>query len=244
MVGAERFYQQAASLPLLTADQEKAIGAKAFAGDRRARNRLVRHNIRLCHKVAAYYAKKNVGMEEEDLIQVGIDGLIHAAERFDPAKGNRFSTYAMWWIRQRIRRYIEANHSRVMRIPASVAFEYFTGRMTGTTRAEYEAMHFGSLSIDAPVRGTTDDARMLGDTIHDQNPLVEQRVVEDDLYTRLGAALGDLTREERDLIIARYGLDGSEPATLEELAETHARCRTTIRDIIDNALNQLREDLE
>src|SRR5215204_2906510 len=102
---------------LLDADEEKDLSRRAHRGDLRARQRLIEKNLRLVISVAKKYRGRGVAFE--DLIQEGNAGLIRAVERFDPALGNRFSTYATWWIRQAVTRAV-ADHSRTVRLPAHV----------------------------------------------------------------------------------------------------------------------------
>ena len=102
---------------LLDADEEKDLSRRAHRGDLRARQRLIECNLRLVISIAKKYRGRGVAFE--DLIQEGNAGLIRAVEKFDPEMGNRFSTYATWWIRQGVTRAV-ADHARTVRLPAHV----------------------------------------------------------------------------------------------------------------------------
>lgn len=106
-----------ARAPLISADEEDALGARALAGDVVARNALVSANVRLAMKIA--HGFKNRGLPIEDLIQESIIGLVTAAQKFDPARGCRFSTYASWWIRQSIMDAINTT-ARTIRLPQQI----------------------------------------------------------------------------------------------------------------------------
>src|SRR5918997_116695 len=102
---------------LLDAQEEKDLSRRAHAGDGKARQRLIESNLRLVISIAKKYRGR--GVPFEDLIQEGNAGLIRAVEKFDPEMGNRFSTYATWWIRQAVTRAL-ADHGRTVRLPAHV----------------------------------------------------------------------------------------------------------------------------
>src|SRR5919199_4487124 len=107
---------------LLDAAEERSLSARAREGDKEAWARLIESNLRLVISIAKKYRGR--GVPFEDLIQEGNAGLIRAVERFDPTLGNRFSTYATWWIRQAITRAV-ADHARTIRLPAHVVDSLF-----------------------------------------------------------------------------------------------------------------------
>lgn len=246
MTDADHFYRQAAAIPLLDRDEEHRLGAAALNGDQDARNKLVRHNIRLAHKVAAYYKKRNPSFEEPDLVSAGIEGVIRAAESYDPAKGTRFSTYAVIWVRQRVRRHIERTHSRVMRVPHKEAYEYFSGRMTLERRRQYEATHFNSLSMDGPVRTSNDTGNTvsLGESLVDEAANVADQAILATLSQRIREILAGptITETQETIVYAHAGLV-AEPIPLAELAEIMNLSDRRVRSEWESALDEIRRQL-
>lgn len=111
----ESFFQQVGKTDLLTRDQEIELSKLIESGDKRARDRMIRANLRLAISIAKQY--QNKGCDMEDLIQESSIGLIKAIDRFDWRRGFKFSTYACWWIKQSVRRHI-ASHSASFKLPA------------------------------------------------------------------------------------------------------------------------------
>lgn len=226
-----------------------------------AKNTLVLANLRLVASVARRYMGH--GMPVEDLMQEGTIGLMRAVERFNYRKGYRFSTYAIWWIRRAISRAI-ADQARLIRLPVHVTDTL--GRLNkarGTlrerlgrppTRAELaEAMKMTEeklsellrgvvepLSLEAPI-GEEGESR-LADLIpatDAQNPVIE--ATKTALRDEIMAALDELTQREKDVILLRYGLDGDEPRTLEEVGRALEVTRERVRQIEASALAKLRK---
>src|SRR3954469_10569190 len=112
--GLSRYLREIGRIPLLSADQEIELGKRIQKGDRHAREQMINANLRLVVTIAHDYA--NLGLPLLDLISEGNIGLTKAVERFDPAKGAKLSTYAIWWIKQSIKRAL-ANHSKIIRLP-------------------------------------------------------------------------------------------------------------------------------
>ncbi len=248
--------------PLLTPSQEVSLGRRAQAGDRAAIHALVQHNLRLVVNVAKKY--QNLGMSLLDLIQEGSVGLMRAAEKFDPSRGFRFSTYATWWIRQAVLRALN-EQSRLVRLP-----EYLQGRRTRVDAAR-EALHdrLGRtpsdaevakesgvpleqvtglaqasrpvISLDTPI--TEDGELALGDLIRDRDPGAEEVAEEGDRREVVERALSVLDKRERDVIRLRYGLaDQGRERTLEEVGHTLGLTRERIRQIETKALRRLRHE--
>lgn len=228
--------------PLLSAAQEKRLAEKTRAGDERAREELVRSNLRLAVSVAKKF--RNRGLAFEDLIQEGNAGLLTAASRFDPARGYRFSTYATYWIRQRIT-YALATEARTIRIPkeweenrrkAYRATQQFVGangrepspeelcEASGLSQRDldkaFSVPHAGA-SLDAPLRADETDSAALAEFIADEEQREEVSGELRELFSRieLDRVLGSLSERQRWVLVRRYGLDGDPPATRRELAE-------------------------
>lgn len=240
----ESFYQIAAAIPRLTRDQEITLGRAARDGHQRSIERLVAANIRLAHRSAAYYAKNNRMVDIEDLISVGIVGLFDAARRYDPDTGNRFSTYADFWIKQKQRRYIEQTHSRVMRVPSQVAYAYFSGRMTGDDRAEYERVHFSAPSLD---RTAPDGDQPLGSSIADHAQSTAELVEHDDTTRSILAALATpiVTERQRQIIMRYTGMhDGGTGETQQQIATTLGITAQRVSQEIAHATTAIRDHLQ
>jgi RNA polymerase primary sigma factor len=220
---------------LLTHREEVELGRRVRAGDRIARRTLIERNLRLVVSVAVRY--RRFGVPLEDLIQEGNIGLIEAVERFDPERGNRFSSYAVWRIRKAIQKAV-ATQSRTVRVPRTTRDRMEAlGRAHGELRAELgreprteeSANRLGwtvaevrdtmgvtadARSLDQPY-GTTQDAPTLAEFVADSSapdiPDTVVRRIELDRIRRVVEALPERTRR---VVVRRYGLDGREPAKL------------------------------
>jgi len=262
----QAWLRRAGRFSLLTHDQEIALArrmenSRSPLEAKEAKDTLVAANLRLVASVARRYLGH--GMPIEDLMQEGTIGLIRAVERFNYRKGYRFSTYAIWWIRRAISRAI-ADQARLIRLPVHVTDTLGKiNRTRGTlrerlgrapTRAELaEAMKMSEerlsellrgaiepLSLDTPI-GEEGESR-LADLIpaaDNHNPVLE--ATRGALRDELMAALDELTPRERDVILLRYGLDGDEPRTLEEVGRALEVTRERVRQIESSALAKLRK---
>jgi RNA polymerase primary sigma factor len=224
---------------LLTHREEVELGRRVRAGDRIARRTLIERNLRLVVSVAVRYRRSGVPLE--DLIQDGNIGLIEAVERFDPERGYRFSSYAVWRIRKAIQKAVAAQ-SRTVRVPRTTRERMETlGRAHGELRAELgreprteeAAKRLGwtvaevrdtmgvtadARSLDQPY-GTTQDAPALAEFVADGSaPDIPDTVARRMELDRLRRVVETLPERARHVVVRRYGLDGREPARLAELA--------------------------
>ena len=252
------FLREAGRHPLLTAAQEVELAKKIEAGDPQAKQRMIQSNLRLVVSIAKNY--RNQGLPFLDLIQEGTLGLIRAVEKFDWRRGYKFSTYATWWIRQAVARAL-ADKARTIRMPVHIV-----ERLQKMNRAErtlwtqlgreptleeiaeeaslpiqqaheVRAAARASASLDQPV-GEAEDA-VFGDFVAGDDPLPEEEVEVSLRSQALSAALLSLQERERQVLVLRYGLDDSEPKTLEEIGRRLGLTRERVRQIELESLRRL-----
>jgi RNA polymerase primary sigma factor len=255
------YLQEISRIPLLTLEEETALARRAFKGDVEAQERLARHNVRFVVSVAKKF--QNRGVPLMDLIGEGNVGLMTAARKFDPDRGVKFISYAVWWIRQAIQAAI-ARHGRPVRVPlnrtadlnrlgrATALLTERLGRIptieeltqaTGLTRdavRALSALHIEALRLDHPVREADDRGRMerfvpLTQEGTDSTTLAKSRTED------LEAALAALPSRDAKVIRLYFGLDDGKGRTLEEIGQMMGVTRERIRQLRDRALRQLRE---
>ena len=255
------YLQEISRIPLLTVEQETALARRAYKGDVEAQEKLARHNVRFVVSVAKKF--QNRGVPLMDLIGEGNLGLMTAARKFDPDRGVKFISYAVWWIRQAIQAAI-ARHGRPVRVPlnrtadlnrlgrATTLLTERLGRVptteelieaTGLTREAVRALsalHIEALRLDHPVREADDRGRMerfvpLTQEGTDASTMANSRTSD------LEAALAALPARDAKVIRLYFGLDDGKSRTLEEIGRMMGVTRERIRQLRDRALRQLRE---
>ncbi len=244
-----------AQIPPLTPEQEQEVARRAQAGDESARNQLVQANLRLVVSIARHYTGR--GLPLSDLIQEGNLGLIRAAQNFQPDRGNRFSTYASWWIRQAIVRALH-EQSALIRVPghlakalqqvrqASAFLQQDLGRLpTVQEVANYTGLPVEQvrnllhsvahpISLEIPIR--EGEETVLGDLIADTTETDwESRVDLESLIERV------LNEKEKAVIRLRFGLKGEAQHTLEQIGRRLGLSKERVRQLLARALKKLKE---
>ena len=247
--------------PLLTAEEEAALARRVVLGDFEARQIMIERNLRLVVNIAKHYA--NRGLTLLDLVEEGNLGLIHALEKFDPERGFRFSTYATWWIRQNIERAI-MNQSRTIRLPVHIIKElniYLRAKrhlethgISDATMEDIAALTSHPIedvrrimqlnervtSLDAPL--DIDPTLSLGEAIADDNAHLPDEMLQlDEIGHHVTEWMSQLNDKQRWVIERRFGLNGLEACTLEDLASELQVTRERVRQIQMESLRMLRQ---
>jgi len=255
-----RLYLRAiGKVPLLTADQEVSLAKLIERGDMGAKQHMIEANLRLVVSIAKGYLGR--GLSFLDLIQEGSLGLIRAVEKFDYRRGYKFSTYATWWIRQAVTRAI-ADKARTIRIPVHMVEklnkvvhierqlvqrlgreplpEEIAEELEITTDEVREILRMSQMPISLEKPIGEDDDSSLGDFVPDEQAESPFDTASVSLRREdVELALAALPDRERRVIELRYGLDGTQPCTLEEVGQTFGVTRERIRQIENNTLKKL-----
>lgn len=258
------YLKEIGKIDLLTREEEIRLFNNYANGDRNARKKLIEANLRLVVSVAKKYHNKDISFL--DLIQEGNTGLMKAVEKFDVSKDYKFSTYATWWIRQSITRAL-ADQSRNIRIPVHMVetinkVEKIERRLTSElgrypsdeeialeTGDDLEKINkvreinnvFNMVSLDLPVGNGDDLDSSLGDFIPADNDIVpEDELIKKEKCRLLYEALDTLSKKEREVLKLRFGLEGGNSHSLEEVGLEYGVTRERIRQIEARALKKLR----
>jgi RNA polymerase primary sigma factor len=261
--GLNRYMRDIWRFPLLTLQQELELAEKIKKGDAKARERMINSNLRLVVTIAHDYA--HLGLPLLDLISEGNIGLTKAVERFDPAKGAKLSTYAMWWIKQSIKRAL-ADQSKTIRLPVHLVDKIAKVRRVSLQMsdelgreptddelgeeigiasgkvARLKSLGIRPASIDGPIGD--DDSTEFGEVIGDEEAQTPFELLRDkNLLHEMDGLLDVLDKREMRIISERFGLDGGKPKTLETVAQNFGITRERIRQLQKIALTKLRRAL-
>jgi RNA polymerase primary sigma factor len=254
------FLKDIGKVDLLTAPQEIELAKRIERGDHGAKQSMVEANLRLVVSIAKRY--RNQGLPFLDLIQEGTIGLVRAAEKFDYRKGFKFSTYATWWIRQAVARAL-ADKSRTIRMPVHVVEKLnkivrSERKLRGELGREPTALEIGHeldltadevdqirrssqlpVSLEKPVGD--DEESEFGHFLTDESaPLPEESAEQALRRDTLKQILCSLSPREQQILEMRYGLDGEQPRTLDEVGRAFNVTRERIRQIENQCLKKLR----
>jgi len=258
------YLREIGQVKLLTPEEEIQLAARIKKGDKKAREHMIKANLRLVVKIARDY--EGIGLPLLDLISEGNIGLMKAVERFDPAKGGKLSTYGSWWIKQSIKRAL-ANQSKTIRLPVHLVDKISKMRRTamklqemlgheptdeelademGMTASRVRLMRQASIrpaSLDAPIGD--DDSNNFSDVVQDENATSPYDNLEDKTVTdMLQEMVKHLDDREATILRFRFGLDGGSEKTLEEVGVKFGVTRERVRQIQNLALKKLRRMIE
>ena len=256
------YLQEIGKTPLLKPEEEVSLANRIQEGDKAARDHMISANLRLVVKIAMDY--KSFGLPLLDLISEGNIGLIKAVERFDPTKGGKLSTYAAWWIKQSIKRAL-ANQSKTIRLPVHLVDKIAKMRRTAMALTEElgreptdeeiaielqiptnKVAHLKSVSVrpaslDAPV-GDDGHSTTFGEMVSDEktaDPL--ETLNETSEKSDLQAMIEELDDREAEILRHRFGLNGYDELTLEEVGQKFNVTRERIRQLQNIALSKMRK---
>jgi RNA polymerase primary sigma factor len=258
------YLREIGQVKLLSPQEEIELAARIKKGDKRAREQMIKANLRLVVKIAHDY--ENFGLPLLDLISEGNIGLMKAVERFDPAKGGKLSTYGSWWIKQSIKRAL-ANQSKTIRLPVHLVDKISRMRRTAlklqeifgreptdeelademrlsvSRVAQMRTAAIRPASLDAPIGD--DDTNSFAEVVQDEGANTPYENLEEKTVTgMLREMVKTLDERESTILRYRFGLDGGSEKTLEEVGARFGVTRERVRQIQNIALIKLRKMIE
>ncbi|HEX4341864.1 MAG TPA: sigma-70 family RNA polymerase sigma factor [Verrucomicrobiae bacterium] len=258
------YLREIGQVKLLTPEEEIDLAAKIKKGDKKARELMIKANLRLVVKIARDY--EGIGLPLLDLISEGNIGLMKAVERFDPRKGGKLSTYGSWWIKQSIKRAL-ANQSKTIRLPVHLVDKISrmrritmrlqeelgreptdeeVGEQLGISASRVSQMRMAAVrpaSLDAPIGD--EESNNFAEVVQDENAYTPYEQLEEKTVTgMLQEMVKELDPRAATILRARFGLDGGSEKTLEEVGKKFGVTRERVRQIQNIALRKLRKMIE
>jgi len=258
------YLREIGQVKLLTPEEEIELAARIKKGDKKAREQMIKANLRLVVKIARDY--EGIGLPLLDLISEGNIGLMKAVERFDPKKGGKLSTYGSWWIKQSIKRAL-ANQSKTIRLPVHLVDKISrmrritmrlqeelgreptdeeVGEQLGISASRVSQMRMAAVrpaSLDAPIGD--EESNNFAEVVQDENAVSPYDQLEEKTVTGM---LQDMVKEldprAATILRSRFGLDGGPEKTLEEVGKKFGVTRERVRQIQNIALRRLRKMIE
>ncbi len=258
----EKYLQEIAKVPMISAEEEVALAQLIKKGDKAALDKLTKANLRFVVSVAKQY--QNQGLTLPDLINEGNLGLIKAAQKFDESRGFKFISYAVWWIRQSIMQAL-AEQARIVRLPLnkvgltnriSKAFTQLEQEFERTPTAEEIAFFLDMeleevaatmnvaakhISMDSPLTTDGEENTLLDVMVNKNADSADQKILfKDSLKMEVERSLSMLTERQKEVICYVYGIGYDQPMTLEDIGEMYSLTRERVRQIKDKALEKLK----
>ncbi len=257
----DKYLQEIGREELITAEEEVILAKKIQDGDERSLEKLTRANLRFVVSVAKQY--QNQGLSLPDLINEGNLGLIKAAKRFDPTRGFKFISYAVWWIRQSILQAL-AEQSRIVRLPLNqVGSLNKLNKTFSRLEQQFEreplpeelseilelpmdkvkdTMQLSGkhVSVDAPFANGDDNNSLLDVLVNHDSPRADSMLIKESLKREIERSLSTLNEREKEVVKLFFGLDVPHPLTLEEIGAKFALTRERVRQIKEKAIRRLR----
>ncbi len=252
------YLNEISNIPVLSAEEEKELGRRIKKGDKEALKKLIKHNLRFVVSIAKKY--RNFGVPFLDLINEGNLGLIKAAKKFDPDKDIKFISYASWWVKQSIIKFLteqstpikipikaKSRNRKIDEIKTTLKKELHQDpnkeeimEVSGLSEKELKNAEFAKLSFDSLDQfvGDDKDATLL-DLIGEDNSL-EDKQIHDSLMEDINNYIESLPEREQDIIRLRYGLYDGKPRTLREIGEKYNISKERVRQLEANIMSKLR----
>ncbi len=254
------YLNEISTIPVLSSEEEKELGRRIKKGDKKALKKLIKHNLRFVVSIARKY--KNFGVPFLDLINEGNVGLIRAAKKFDPDKDIKFISYASWWVKQSIIKFLteqstpikipvkaKSRNRKIDEIRSTLKKELDKDpnkeeiiKMSGFSEKELHNAEFARLSFDSLDQfiGNDKDATLL-DLISEEGDSLEDKQIQESLIEDINEYLMSLPEREQDIIKLRYGLYDGKPHTLREIGEKYNISKERVRQLENNIMSKLRK---